>query len=76
MISKTVTFEDYEGTEHTQTFYFNMTKDEVVRWQLDPDGGLLNHLKLIIAEKNQKIGRPRQLYIGETRRDYVDLRSR
>lgn len=54
MISKTVTFEDYEGTEHTQTFYFNMTKDEVVRWQLDPDGGLLNHLKLIIAEKNQK----------------------
>jgi citrate synthase len=30
----------------------------------------------MIGEKNQKIGRPRQLYIGPAKRDYVDLRHR
>jgi len=30
----------------------------------------------MIADKNQKIGRPRQLYIGPQKRDYIDLRHR
>lgn len=30
----------------------------------------------MIADPNQKIGRPRQLYTGETRRDYVPITSR
>jgi citrate synthase len=30
----------------------------------------------MIGEENQRIGRPRQLYIGPTRRDYVDVKSR
>jgi citrate synthase len=30
----------------------------------------------MIADPTQKIGRPRQLYIGPTQRDYVDLRHR
>jgi citrate synthase len=30
----------------------------------------------MIGEKNQKIGRPRQLYVGETKRDFVDLKNR
>jgi citrate synthase len=38
--------------------------------------GWISQWKEMIGEKNQKIGRPRQLYIGPTKRDYVDLRHR
>ena len=38
--------------------------------------GWISQWKEMIAEKNQKIGRPRQLYVGETRRDYVDVKHR
>lgn len=38
--------------------------------------GWISQWKEMIADKNQKIGRPRQLYIGEPKRDYVDLRNR
>jgi citrate synthase len=38
--------------------------------------GWISQWKEMIAEKNQKIGRPRQLYIGPKARDYVDLRHR
>ncbi|MBK6469100.1 MAG: citrate (Si)-synthase [Rhodobacter sp.] len=38
--------------------------------------GWISQWKEMIGEKNQKIGRPRQLYIGETQRDYVDVRHR
>jgi len=30
----------------------------------------------MIGEENQRIGRPRQLYIGPTRREYVDVKRR
>ncbi|WP_374427260.1 citrate synthase [Tabrizicola sp.] len=38
--------------------------------------GWISQWKEMIADKNQKIGRPRQLYIGPAQRDYVDLRHR
>ena len=38
--------------------------------------GWISQWKEMIADKNQKIGRPRQLYVGPARRDYVDLRHR
>ncbi len=38
--------------------------------------GWISQWKEMIAEKNQKIGRPRQLYVGPDRRDYIDLRQR
>ena len=30
----------------------------------------------MIADPQVKIGRPRQLYLGETSRDYVDIENR
>jgi citrate synthase len=30
----------------------------------------------MIADPQNKIGRPRQLYLGETKRDYVDIENR
>jgi len=38
--------------------------------------GWISQWKEMIGEKNQKIGRPRQLYIGSPKRDYVDIRHR
>ena len=38
--------------------------------------GWISQWKEMIADPTQKIGRPRQLYIGPKARDYVDLRHR
>jgi citrate synthase len=38
--------------------------------------GWISQWKEMIGEKNQKIGRPRQLYVGASKRDYVDIRHR
>ncbi len=38
--------------------------------------GWIAQWKEMIGEKNQKIGRPRQLYVGEGQRDYVDIDKR
>jgi citrate synthase len=38
--------------------------------------GWVSQWKEMIAEPNQKIGRPRQLYVGAKKRDYVDLSKR
>ena len=38
--------------------------------------GWISQWKEMIAEQNQKIGRPRQLYVGSPRRNYVDVVKR
>ncbi len=38
--------------------------------------GWISQWKEMIAEQNQKIGRPRQLYVGPPKRDYVDVSKR
>jgi citrate synthase len=38
--------------------------------------GWISQWKEMITDPTQKIGRPRQLYVGEKQRDYVDLRHR
>ncbi|PPB81695.1 citrate synthase [Albidovulum inexpectatum] len=38
--------------------------------------GWISQWKEMLTDPTQKIGRPRQLYIGHTRRDYVDLEQR
>ena len=38
--------------------------------------GWIAQWKEMIADPTQRIGRPRQLYTGETRRDYTELRLR
>jgi citrate synthase len=38
--------------------------------------GWISQWKEMIGEKNQKIGRPRQLYVGPTHRNYVDVKHR
>ncbi len=38
--------------------------------------GWISQWKEMIADPTQKIGRPRQLYVGETQRDYVEVEAR
>jgi citrate synthase len=38
--------------------------------------GWISQWKEMITDQGQKIGRPRQLYIGAARRDYPDISSR
>ena len=38
--------------------------------------GWVSQWKEMIADPQNKIGRPRQLYLGETQRDYVDIENR
>ncbi len=38
--------------------------------------GWVSQWKEMIADPQNKIGRPRQLYLGETQRDYIDIENR
>ena len=38
--------------------------------------GWVAQWKEMIAEDNQRIGRPRQLYVGPAKRDYVEIDKR
>ncbi len=40
MLKKTITYTDYNGTERTEDFYFNLTKAEVMELELSTAGGL------------------------------------
>ena len=53
MLAKAMTYTDYNGNERTETFYFNLTKAELMQWELKEVGGLRAKLEKIIASKNQ-----------------------
>jgi citrate synthase len=38
--------------------------------------GWISQWKEMLGDPTQKIGRPRQLYTGSAKRDYVDVRHR
>lgn len=54
MIKKTINYVDYNGTERTEDFYFNLSKAEVSEMELSVDGGLSQMLERIVASKDNK----------------------
>lgn len=54
MYKKTVTYEDYDGMERTETFYFNLTKAELTKFNASESGGLKAKLEQMIAVKDAK----------------------
>lgn len=52
MLKKTITYTDLNGVERTESFYFNLTKPEIVRMQSSVKGGLDLRLKGIANELN------------------------
>lgn len=53
MLKKTMTFTDYNGTNRTEDFYFNLTKAEVMEMELGTTGGLAEMIKRLVAAKDQ-----------------------
>ena len=54
MLKKTLTYEDFNGVERTEDFYFNFTEAECVEWNLTTEGGLVETTQKIVAAKEQK----------------------
>ena len=53
MIKETITYTDYNGTERTEDFYFNMTKTELLRMEQDKNGSFSQILEKFIKAKDQ-----------------------
>ena len=53
MLKKTVTYEDYNGVQRTEDFYFNLTKAELFEMEMGTEGGVIEHLQSVINAKKQ-----------------------
>ena len=52
MLKKTITYTDYDENERTETFYFNLTKAELMDMELLTDGGMTNAIERMIEEQD------------------------
>ena len=52
MLTKTITYTDYDGNERTEDFYFNSSKAELTEVQHSVKGGLKNILEKAVQEKD------------------------
>lgn len=53
MLKKTITYTDYNGTERTEDFYFNMTMPELMELELSIPGGYSGMLQSIVDADDQ-----------------------
>ena len=52
MLKETRVYEDYDGVERKEDFYFNLSKAELAEMELSNDGGLENYIQKIIDAKD------------------------
>lgn len=52
MLKKTITYTDYNGTERTEDFYFNLSKAEITEMEMSIDGGMVEMINKIVAAKS------------------------
>lgn len=52
MLTKTITFTDYDGVERTENFMFNLTKAELAELNLTTEGGLQAVIQKIIDSRD------------------------
>lgn len=52
MLKKTVTYQDYDGNDRTEDFYFNLSKAELVEMELSADGGLSKMIEKLVASQD------------------------
>ena len=52
MLKKTITYEDYNGVERKEDFYFNLSKVELTEMQIGADGGMSEYLQKIVDAKD------------------------
>lgn len=54
MLKKTITYNDYDGMERTEDFWFNLSKTELTKLDAELPGGVLGVLRKIIDKKDRK----------------------
>lgn len=54
MLKREITYQDFNGDTVTDTFYFNLTRTELVELEVSYDGGLEGALKRITETQNAK----------------------
>lgn len=54
MLKKSITYTDFDGNEVTDTFYFNLTKSEVVELEASQQGGIEAFVKRVSAAQDNK----------------------
>lgn len=52
MLKETITYTDYNGTERTEDFYFNLTKAEIMEMEMGTAGGLAEMIQRIVAAQD------------------------
>lgn len=52
MLKKTITYTDYNGSERTEDFYFNLTKAEIMEMELSTSGGLAEMIQRIVKAQD------------------------
>lgn len=52
MLTKSITYVDYNGEERTENFYFNLNKAEIMEMEMSTTGGLAEMINRITAEKD------------------------
>lgn len=52
MLKKTITYNDYNGVERTEDFYFNLSKAELMEMEMSISGGLTEMIEKIVATKD------------------------
>ncbi len=52
MLKKTITYTDYNGSERTEDFYFNLTKAEIMEMEMSTSGGLTEMINRIVAAQD------------------------
>lgn len=54
MIKKTMTYIDYDQTERTEDFWFNLTKAEAAELEFSESGGITKMIERIVQEQDAK----------------------
>ena len=47
MLTKEITYTDWDGNERKETWYFNLSDAELTEWELSESGGLTNYITRI-----------------------------
>lgn len=54
MLKREVTYENYDGVEVKETFYFNLTRSEIIMMGMEEDGDVAERLQAILDKKDGK----------------------
>jgi len=54
MLKKTIEYEDFNGNQVSEDYYFHLTKADLIELEMSTKGGLHEHLQRIVASEDGK----------------------